>query len=131
MIVARALPFNADITFAATSDFSESWVWQTSPNPPTVAGTPVDLTGYSAVAIIYANLDDASPLVTVTDTPSAAGAIVLGSTNGTVEVQFTHATTSALPSDPLRWTLRLTSPSAAQTVLLTGTVRRTPIGPLS
>lgn len=131
MIVSRSLPFPADLAFAATADFSATWVWQTSPNPPTVAGTPVDLSGYSATAIIYANLDDAAPLVTVTTTPNASGGILLGGVLGTIEVQLTHAATSALPSSTLRWTLRLTAPDTTQTVLLTGAVRRSPIGPLS
>jgi hypothetical protein len=131
MIVSRSLPFPSDLAFAATADFTATWVWQTSPNPPTVAGTPVDLTDYSATAIIYGNLDDASPLVTLTTTVSASGVIVLGGVLGTVQVQLTHAATQSLPSTPLRWTLRLVAPDGTQIVFLTGAVRRSPIGPLS
>lgn len=131
MIVSRTLPFSADLAFAATADFNVTWAWETSPNPPTVAGTPIDLTGYSATAIVYANLDDASPLVTLTTTPSASGVVVLGGTLGTIQVQLTHAATQSLPSTPLRWTLRVVAPDGTQIVLLVGAVRRSPIGPLS
>jgi hypothetical protein len=135
MIVIRSYPYTgANIVFAATCDFaSVPWVWQTSPNPPTVSGTPVDLTGFTAAAIIFANYDDAAPLVSLTDVLSDEGQIVLGGTAGTVQLVLTHATTSSLPSDSLRWTLRLTSPFPAllQTVLLTGSVQRLPIGPLT
>lgn len=134
IVISGATPYNADLVLAATSDYaSPTWVWEPSPAPVTAPGTPVDLTNYTAVAIVYANLDDASPLITVTDASSASGQVVLGGAAGTVQLAFTHATTSALPSIPLRLTVRLTAPSPAstQTVLLTGTIRRLPVGPLT
>jgi lysophospholipase L1-like esterase len=130
MIVSRRLPFPADLSFAASADFTETWIYATSTNPPTVAPTPVDLTGYSAVAIIYANLDDSAPLVEITNTAGAYGSIVLGGSAGTVQVNFTPTTTLALPSNALRWTLRLNAPDGTSTVFLVGAVERRPVGPL-
>lgn len=126
MNIAQPFPVNADLAFAATSDFlSSTWTWLPSP------GAPVDLTGYTAVAIVFANFDDVAPLVSVTDVLSTDGQVLLGGIAGTVQLSLTHASTAVLPSDPLRWTLRLTAPDATQTVLLTGTVHRSPIGPLT
>lgn len=132
MIVFRDPPVAADLEFAATSDYAPTpWVWMTSLDPPTLDGDPVNLTGFTAVAIIYANFDDTAPLVTWTDTPSASGAIVLGGLAGTIAIRLPKATTELLTSTPLRWTLRLTAPDGTQTVLLAGAVRRLPIGPLA
>jgi hypothetical protein len=131
MTIATALPFTANLTFAATADYSPTpWVYATTTNPLLVAPQPVDLTGYTAVAIIYGDTRDSTPLLTITTTASANGGIVLGNTAGTVAITLTHVATLNLPNVPLRWTLRLVSPAGVQTPLIVGGITRLAVGPL-
>jgi hypothetical protein len=58
----------------------------------------VNLTGCTATAMVRQVATDSSPLVSISTTPNAQGAIVLGGAAGTVTVVIYRACTLALPA---------------------------------
>lgn len=77
-------------------------------------GEPVDLTGYKALMHIRRDIEDAEPLFTL-DSESMPAGIILGGTDGTIELRLTseQTATPTVQWDGEMWVhdLLLTSPS--------------------
>ena len=88
--------------------------------------TPVDITGYSAAMQIRQKPDSAQALVSLTHTLTAAGQIVLGGAQGTIEIVIKHTATSQIPPGDWVYDLELTNPSGDVTRLIMGSAKVTP-----
>jgi hypothetical protein len=74
-------------------DFTIAWTWSTG--TPVL---PVNLTGCTAALMIRQLATDAAPLCSISTTPNAQGAIVLGGQAGTVLVNIYRVATAAFPT---------------------------------
>lgn len=104
--------YNLDIEQGATFGLTLTW--------KDAAGTPIDLTGYSARAHIRSMTQSASTLLEMTTVNSR---IVLGGGAGTIVLSASAAVTAALaaPVDAV-WDLELESGAGTVTRLLAGDV---------
>ena len=108
-----------DLTIEQGATFQRTFTWKDA------AGTPVNLTGYTATMQVRQSHLSAAPLITLT---TAAG-ITLGGAAGTVVARMTDEQTDTLPAGNWRWDLKLTSPAGDDTRLLEGTAKVTPAVP--
>lgn len=88
------------------------------------AGTPVDLTGYSARAQVRSMHTSATPIVDMT---VGGGQLALGGAAGTIRILLTDTVTAALPA-PFAgvWDLELESGTGVTTRLLAGAATVSP-----
>lgn len=107
-----------DLTVEQGATFGLSLTWKDA------AGTPIDLTGYSARAHIRSMTQSASTLLEMT---TANSRIVLGGPAGTIVLSASSAVTAALaaPIDAV-WDLELESGAGTVTRLLEGNVHIDP-----
>lgn len=77
-----------DLTVDENADFvlSPAWIWLSA------AGSPIDLTGYTASMMVRKAIADTTPLLTL----SSGSGITLGATAGTIVVSITQAQVNAL-----------------------------------
>lgn len=95
-----AAVFNFDLQLDADCGFSETFQWYQDDGALVVdgaveSGTPVDLTGATAQLMIRSLPTDASPLVSISTTPSSSGSIVLGGALGTIVVAIAASALTA------------------------------------
>ena len=107
--------WNLTIDQGATFDVTLTWRDE--------AGSPVDLSGYTARAQIRSQVTSATPLVDLT----VGDGITLGGGAGTIRLVIDDTDTAALPApfDGV-WDLEVESGSGVVTRLLAGTVTVTP-----
>lgn len=105
-----------NITIEVGADFRKSILLEQP------AGTPVNLTGYTARMMIRSNYADANPLISLT---SSSG-ITLGGTAGTMEISIPAATTAALSAGLAAYDLELTDTLTKKIRLLQGSVTISP-----
>jgi hypothetical protein len=116
--------------FALTIDVGSDYF---SPSPAFVwyepeSLTPVNLSGYTAVAYIRADPPGSPDIVTITTTNNPVlGGIVLGAQPGTITWHFTGGATALLPiglSDTITylWWLIVRDPLGVQTTIFSGPV---------
>lgn len=96
--------------------YSRRFVWKINSNP-------VNLTSYTAALIVGSSSGYQRGL---TLTSAANGGIVLGTSDGSIEVTFTPAQTAALRAGSHSYALELTSPTGVKTRILRGTLINTP-----
>ena len=101
-----------DLTIEQGATFRRTFTWKDA------AGTPVNLTGYTAAMQVRTSPNAPAPLIALTD---GAG-ITLGGAAGTIAVLMTDEQTDALPHGKWKWDLKLTSPAGEDTRLLEGAV---------
>lgn len=82
-----------------------------------IAGTPLDLTGYSATASIKLRPQDTEGVLTLT----SGNGLTLGGTAGTVRVRLTNEQTLTLPVKKMAWSLRLAEPTGDSYPVIAGT----------
>lgn len=113
-----------DLLVDQYADYSQFVIW-------TAGGVAVNYAGATASLEIRQNPTDATPLLTVTTTPSASGYIVFGPTStlpaGAVQINLSHAATASLsppvpPAQPPRYTLLITWPNGFVQAFATGQV---------
>lgn len=102
-----------NITIEQGADFDLLMTWKDA------AGTPIDLTGFSARMQCRASLADATLLLDLT---TANGHIVLGGTAGTIRLLLTAAETAALTWTRGIYDLELVSSAGIVTRLLSGSI---------
>lgn len=108
---------DADLEVDQGSDFT------TTTNPWLVAGSPQNLTGYSASLMVRQSPTDNLPLLSLTATPNANGSVVTPlTTTGTVTITFGNADTALFPyaSGPLEYELTVTSGAGKKTSVQRG-----------
>lgn len=82
-------------------------------------GVAVPFTGYTGRAQARTDFDAASPFMDLT---TANGGIVLGATDGTIQVKMSAAATAAITATGGYWDLELVAPDGTVTRLLQGSV---------
>ena len=85
---------------------------------PTLPGTPYDLTGW--IARLQIRKSQGSPVLL--DASTVNGKIVLGTTNGRVDIKFTDEDTDALTTTSALYDLELENPAGDVFRLLEGSV---------
>lgn len=104
------------VTIEQGATWLETFTW-TDAN-----GDPVNLTGYTAVAMVKTTYGGTTLLTAST----ASGTITLGGAAGTITINVPYATTGAIGGQTGVWDLELTSGGGVRTRLLEGPVTITP-----
>jgi hypothetical protein len=112
--VQEGVPFNLQIKQGAT--FQKSILWRS------LAGTLVDLTGFSAKAQVRVNYASEDPMLSF---DSADGSIELGGVAGTIILNASAEDTASLVRSGV-WDLKLTDGAGTVTFLLEGKVKCLP-----
>ena len=105
--------YNVTMYQGANFDLNLSW---------NVAGTPVDLTSYTARMQVRSTFDASSSVLSFT---SGSG-ITLGGTAGTILVEASAATTAGVPVGQYVYDLELVSAGSAVTRLVQGNLTLDP-----
>lgn len=104
---------NFDLTIDENADFAQAFTW-------TRAGVPVDLTSFTAQAMVRRVVGDASPLLTLTNTSG----IALGGTTGVFLLSTTATQNNALllllPGLIAQWDILLIDSTGAKTKGVSG-----------
>lgn len=108
-------PGNYNFTAPQGQTFSETVTW-------TVAGTPVNLTGYTARMQVRPNVDSSEKYVDI----SSTSGITLGGAAGTVALTVSATTMATVPAGKHVYDLELVSSGGVVTRLLAGYFRVTP-----
>jgi hypothetical protein len=111
MTYASIQPGVYDLTIFQGDDQGNLFVWTDN------AGTPINITGYTAAMMVRAQDYTTPPLLTLT---TENGGIVLGTTDGTINLVMSNSQTSALDFVTGVWDIYLISPAAKRTRLLMG-----------
>jgi hypothetical protein len=98
--------------------YSRRFVWKINSNP-------VNLTGYTAQLIVGTG-SSSTYKRGLTLTSAVDGGIVLGTSDGSIEVTFSPSQTSSLSAGSNSYALELTSPSGTKTRVLRGTLNNHP-----
>lgn len=106
-----------DILIEQGATFRYNLIWKDS------AGTPVNLTGYTARMQIRRKHSDPAVLLSLT---TENGAITLGGSAGTINILATATGTASLPAKDSVYDLELVSGDATVTRLIEGAVTITP-----
>lgn len=113
--------FNLDVDQGMT--YFRRFVWKINRNA-------VNLTGYTAQFVIGTGSTAASTHRRgLTLTSAVNGGVVLGTTDGSIEVTITPSQTAALQPGNHSYALELTSPSGVKTRVLRGTLTNNPRTP--
>jgi len=107
--------YNLTIEQGATLDLALTW--------KDAAGTPINLTGYTARLQVRPSIDSATTLLTMT---TENGRISLGGAAGTIRLLLDAATTASLTWTSGVYDLELQSAGGTVTRLLAGTVTVSP-----
>jgi hypothetical protein len=82
-----------------------------------IAGTPVNLTGFTARMQVRSGFESTDPILDLT---SAGGDIVLGGSAGTIAVTVSAAVSAEIAANKYRYDLELESAAGVVTRLLNG-----------
>lgn len=83
---------------------------------------PVDLTGSMARLMIRAKPTDASPVLSISSTPSASGVLLMGGSTGQIEINITKTATASLASGTYRYDLFVDFPGGYTLAFMSGYV---------
>lgn len=106
-----------DIEIEQGATFQMNLVWRAA------NGTPIDITGYTARMQVKRRYADTTPLLTFT---TENGAIVLGGSNGTVQVTGLATVTDDVPAKQCVYDLELVSPTGFVKRLVQGVATVSP-----
>ncbi len=110
-------PGQYDITIYQGATYSQQFTWKDQ------AGTPMNLTGYSARMMARVSVDAATPFINLT---TANGGITLGGASGTITLNMSDSQTSALTVSQGIYDLELVDVAAKVIRLLEGRVLISP-----